>query len=83
MVSRIYLQHPTQETLPLVREWTRDLAVGEDNIDWKTVWKNIFSVSKNANHQLIHFKVCQRAYHTPLLRYHMKFSPTLTVTCAR
>lgn len=74
LVSAIYsqLQHLTQKDLPVIKTWAKDLAVEEEDIDWERVWENIFHSSKNPNHQLIHFKMCQRAYHTPLARFRMK-----------
>ena len=53
LVSTIYsqLQHQTQKELPLIKTWTKDLAVEEEDIDWDAVWDNIFHSSKNPNHQ--------------------------------
>jgi len=76
LVSAVYsqLQTRTQQELPLARVWSRDLAVAEEDINWKNVWENALHASKNPNHQLIHYKLCQKAYSTPLLRFRMKLS---------
>jgi len=66
------LQTHTQKELPLTKAWSRDLAVAEEDINWKNVWENTLHASKNPNHELIHYKLCQKAYLTPLLRSHMK-----------
>ena len=56
----------------MIKAWTKDLASRNEDINWETVWENIFQASKNPNHQLTYSKMCQRAYHTPLVRFHMK-----------
>lgn len=74
VVSAIYsrLLEVKVKQLPLHTIWVRELSV--DQIDWETVWGNIFGASKNPNHQLIHYKFCHRLYWTPKKRFLVKLS---------
>lgn len=49
----------------------------EDVTNWGRVWQNIFTSSRNPNHQLIHYNFCHRTYWTPLKRHRIdsSFSP--------
>ena len=69
LVSVIYTQlgKQTGKELPLIKVWTKDLASRNEEIN---LCGKTFCASKNPNHQLIHFKM--RAYHTPLVWFHMK-----------
>ncbi len=55
------------------RTWERDRQQEEGVPDWERVWQNIFTSSKDPNHQLIHYHFCHRIYWTPLID--SSFSP--------
>lgn len=76
-VSYIYDRLIAQSSVtPLgLRLWERDLPQGQEAIDWKAVWNNVFGSSKNPNHQLIHYKICHRTYLTPHKRHLMGLAP--------
>ncbi len=67
----------TKKRLAIQRTWERDCQQEEGVTDWERVWQNIFTSSKNPNHQLIHYHFCHRTYWRPLKRHRIdsSFSP--------
>lgn len=63
-------------TLAVEKVWDKEL--GRDGLvpDWKTIWSNLGSTSKNLAHQLIHFKMIHGAYATPIKCFKMKLLPS-------
>lgn len=74
LVSKLYKFISDPRTpLPAESVWSRDLTlVGEVEICWDTIWKNLYDTSKNPDHQLIHYKFIHRMYLTPRKLYAMK-----------
>lgn len=74
MVSKLYkFISGADKSLPVEGDWNRDLTeVNDKDICWDTVWKNLSGVSKNTNHQLIHYKYVHMMYLTPRRHYSMK-----------
>lgn len=67
LVSKLYqfISKP-QAALPVECIWYRDISAADDKeTSWTTVWENLHNVSKNPDHQLIHFKFVHRMYLTP------------------
>lgn len=75
--SFIYKQLMTYSTVlfPGSKLWEKDLKQWDGIIHWDTVWKSIPSVSKNPNHQFIHFKICHRTNMTSRIRHLMGLAP--------
>ncbi len=67
----------TTKRLAIQRTWERDCQQEDGVTDWERVWQNIFTSSKNPNHQMIHYNFCHRTYWTPLKRHRIddSFSP--------
>lgn len=67
MVSRIYqfLVIPSRLALPIERVWERDYPDLNTDLDWHDVWSNIPEVSRNPDHQQIHYNFIHRTYLTP------------------
>ncbi len=63
LVIRQYSNIPTEGF------WERELNTV---IDWDNVWGNCFVTSKNPAHQMVHYKLINKAYATPCLLYKMK-----------
>lgn len=70
-----WLSEANYSNIQIQTKWERDLAA--NCLDWDAIWENVFSASKNPNHQLIQFKFCHRAYWTPIDRFHAKQSTSL------
>lgn len=75
--SYIYTHLMTYSTVffPGSKLWEKDLEQRGGTINWDMVWKSIPGVSKNPNHQFIHFKICHRVYMTPRKRHLMGLAP--------
>lgn len=59
MVSKLYqfLVIPRRFGLPIERIWERDCPNLSDEFDWHGVWSNIPEVSRNPDHQQIHYNI--------------------------
>lgn len=82
MVSRLYhfLIIPKHIGLPIERVWLRDCPDLSEEFDWDDVWSSISEVSRNPDHQHIHYNFIHRTYLTPVRMHHMKIvnSPLCT-----
>lgn len=83
MVSRLYnfLAIPKHISLPIERVWLRDCTDFSEEFDWDDVWTSIPEVSRNPDHQYIHYNFIHRTYLTPVKMHHMKIitSPLCTL----
>lgn len=75
MVSKLYqfLIVPKQFGLPVEKIWERDCPELDEEFDWHNVWSDIAQVSRNPDHQQIHFNFIHRTYLTPVKLHHMNF----------
>ena len=74
MVSKTYhfLLVTNLVTLPIERVWERDCPDIAQDFEWDEVWSSIHEVSRNPDHQHIHFNYIHRTYLTPVKLHHMK-----------
>ena len=75
MVSKLYqfLVIPDRFSLPVERVWEKDCPELDEEFDWHDVWSDISQVSRNPDHQQIHYNFIHRTYLTPARLHHMKF----------
>ena len=75
MVSKLYqfLVIPDRFSLPVERVWEKDCPELDEEFDWHDVWSDISQVSRNPDHQQIHYNFMHRTYLTPVRLHHMKF----------
>ncbi len=86
MVSRLYQFLVTpKHSLPMERIWLQDCPDLSEDFDWDDVWASISEVSRNPDHQYIHFNFIHRTYLTPVRLYRMKIlnSPLCTLCPAQ
>ena len=73
-VSSIYDKLISANITPLAvtNSWERTFHLLHFDWNWPDVWNAIFSSSKNAAHQIIHFKFIHKFYFTPERRFKCK-----------
>ena len=83
MVSRLYnfFLIPKDTALAIEKIWARDCPDLDDEFEWDEVWASIPAVSRNPDHQYIHYNFIHRTYLTPVKMHHMKIisSPLCTL----
>ena len=60
--------------LPVTNSWERIFQSLHLAWDWPSIWNTIFSSSKNAAHQIIHYKFIHNFYFTPERRFKCKLT---------
>ena len=68
-----FLVIPDRFSLPVERVWERDCPELDEEFDWHDVWSDISQVSRNPDHQQIHYNFIHRTYLTPVRLHYMKF----------
>jgi len=77
LVLSLYLLflEASYKRLPVVDIWLWDIygtdSVVRIEIYWDSIWANLKHVSKNPNHQLVHFKMIHRMFLSPR-KHHYK-----------
>lgn len=62
-------------TLGVSLAWNREMQGLGHDLNWDTIWENVFVTSKNPAHQFIHYTFIHRSYATPFRRFKIKLIP--------
>lgn len=69
-------------TLPTIK-WKEDLSIAPDTDFWTQICKNIYSMTKNANLQLIQYKTLHRTHYTGERLAKMGFTSGICLHCSQ
>ena len=85
LLSQIYkiISHSDNSTVLPSNKWEQDLSITPDADFWTQICKNIYLMTKNANLQLIQYKLLNRTHYTGQKMFKMGFTSETCAQCTQ